>query len=74
MYDDGCHLKKFATNTKRINQTSTAARLASLKIVVDKMHFKGHVDAWCHQHYDPYKFPELDEVQADVSLQVHAVM
>ena len=26
------------------------------------MHFKGHVDDWCHQHCDPYKFPELEKV------------
>ena len=61
-YDDGCHLRKFATNPKRINRTSTATRMASLEIVVDKLHFKGHVDAWCHQHCDPYKFPELEKV------------
>ena len=69
-YDDGCHLRKYATNPKRINQTSTATRMASIEIVVDKLHFKGHVDAWCHQHCDPYKFPELEKVWKGMKLYI----
>ena len=61
-YDDGCHLKKYATNTSRINLTPTAAHIASLNIVVDKMHFKGHTDSWCHENCNPYQLKELDEV------------
>ena len=26
------------------------------------MHFKGHVDSWCHENCDPNKFKELDKV------------
>ena len=61
-YDDGCHLKKYATNTSRINLTPTAAHIASLNIVVDKMHFNGHTDSWCHENCNPYQLKELDEV------------
>ena len=30
-------------------------------IVVDKVHFSGHVDSWCHQNYNP-SYKELDKV------------
>ena len=63
-YDDGCHLRKFSQNPIRRSQSTTAERIASLEIVVDKMHFKGHVDAWCKQHCDPYKHSHLDKVYA----------
>ena len=61
-YDDGCHLKKYASNPKRVNLTSTSSKIASLKIVIDKLHFRGHVDTWCREHCNPYKFSELDKV------------
>ena len=46
--------------------TATAARLASLNIVVDKMHFKGHTDSWCHDHCNPYNLRELDKVSTNL--------
>lgn len=61
-YDDGCHLKKYAINPIRVNQTPTASLIASLNIVVDKLHFRGHVGDWCSQHCNPHKFPELEKV------------
>ena len=61
-YDDGCHLKKYATNPVRHNQTETAIRIATSKIVIDKFHFKGHTDAWCKEHCDPNKCKDLNEV------------
>ena len=55
-----CHLRKFSQNSTR-SQSKTAE---TFEIVVDKMHFKGHVDAWCRQHCDPYKHSHLDKVFA----------
>lgn len=46
-YDDGCHLRKFARNPTRKDVTPIAKQLASLEILVDKMHMAGHVDKWC---------------------------
>ena len=40
-YDDGCHLKKYSQNPSRSSATETTKLLASLSIVVDKMHMKG---------------------------------
>jgi hypothetical protein len=61
-YDDGCHLRKFSQNPIRRNQSKTSEKIANLEIVVDKMHFKGHVDTWCRQHCDPNKHRHLDKV------------
>ena len=61
-YDDSCHLKKYACNPIRRSCTPTSDCLASLNFVIDNFHFKGHVDAWCHQHCNPHLFSELKEV------------
>ena len=61
-YDDGCHFEEICMNTKRANQTVTAAHITSINIVIDKMHFRGHTDTWCKENCDPHKFKELDKV------------
>ena len=61
-YDDGSHLKKYATNPCHRDLTSTTKQLAQLTIVVDKMHMAGHVDSWCKNNCNPRKFKDLDEV------------
>ena len=62
-YDDGCHLKRYASHQARKELTPTAQRLSKMNIVVDKLHFRGHVDKWCQEHCNPYTFEELNEVQ-----------
>lgn len=62
VYDDGCHLRKFSTNPVRSTLTEPARKLASLEIVIDKMHFKGHTDAWCIRHCNPNNFSQLEKV------------
>jgi hypothetical protein len=62
VYDDGCHLLKFATNPMRSGLTTTTQKIAQMTIVVDKMHFRGHVDPWCKAHCNPNDFSELDKV------------
>ena len=51
-------------HSERCSQTPTAQQLAQLNIVVDKMHFKGHVDPWCKKHCNPYEHKELDKASA----------
>ena len=62
--DDGCHLRKFTTNPVCSELTTTAQRIAKTRIVVDKMHFKGHIDPYGanHTYYNPYDFEELKMV------------
>ena len=38
-YDDGCHLKKYASHRDRKMMTATAKQLAEINIVMDKLHF-----------------------------------
>ena len=33
-----------------------------MNIAIDKLHFKGHIDAWCKEHCDPHKFEDLNDV------------
>jgi len=63
-YDDGCHLRRYARNCARSQVTQATSKLASLNIVIDKLHFKGHTDSWCHSNCNPYDVKELDEVNA----------
>ena len=62
-YDDACHLKKYATHKERKVLTATAGRIASMTIVVDKLHFRGHTNKWCQEFCNPYKFDELNELR-----------
>jgi len=61
-YDNACHLKRFARNPARADLTEQSKQLASVEMVVDQMHMKGHVDPWCREHCDASKFPELKKV------------
>ena len=63
-YDDGCHLKRYVEKRKELTETSK--QLASYQIVVDKMHFRGHVDKWCQENCNPYKVHALDNVSMHV--------
>ena len=61
-YDDACHLKKYAINPARSSLTNTARRLAEMNYVVDRMHFKGHIDQWCRENCDPDKLEGMEKV------------
>jgi hypothetical protein len=62
IYDDGCHLKKYAMNPRRCDKTETAKLISSISIAVDKMHMRGHVDPWCKKTCDPKLFSDLNQV------------
>ena len=62
VYDDACHLKKFAKNQKRAGLNEQTKQLATIEMVVDKMHMKGHIDKWCKENCDPHKFQQLEKV------------
>lgn len=70
VYDDACHLRKFAGNPTRSSTTEQSKQLASVEMVVDKMHMRGHTDKWCQQHCDAAKFQQLDNVDTEVCKQV----
>ena len=62
-YDDACHLKRFICNPVRADKSEISKLLATLRIVVDKMHFVNHVDKWCRRNVNPY----LDETFKDIN-------
>ena len=72
-YDDGCPLRRYATNPCRRNLTPQSIQLANTEIVIDKLHMAGHTDTWCRQHCDPKSFKELDNVSyivwSDITVQ-----
>lgn len=47
---------------ERADLTPQTQQLSSMNIVVDKMHMRGHTDAWCKDNCDPHKFPQLEKV------------
>ena len=53
---------KYACNQKRSELTLTASRISKMKFVIDRMHFKGHIDPWCKEHCDPNRVIEMDKV------------
>ena len=42
--------------------TPVAERLSAKDMVVDKMHFRNHVDRWCKANCNPYDRSDLEEV------------
>ena len=52
-------------NPTRATATTTAGRISSLNMVVDRFHFPGHVDSWCHMNCDPNKHEKLEKVVID---------
>ena len=62
-YDDGCHLRKYSSNTCRKNETPIAQLLAATQIVIDKMYFSGHTDTWCLETCNPNLFAGLTNVK-----------
>lgn len=73
-YDDACHFRRYSRNPSRILYTEQAKQLATVEIVVDKMHMKGHIDPWCLENCNPSKFECLHKVPHNVRcwIQVHA--
>ena len=61
-YDDACHHMKFSKNSIHANLTSQSEMLAGTHMVVDKMHMKGHIDAWCKENCNADKFEALKKV------------
>ena len=53
-YDDACHLKKYAQNSVRRNITGIAQKMAEMEMIIDRFHFKSHVDRWSKEHCNPY--------------------
>ena len=69
-YDDQCHFCRHARMEGVKSQSTAASKLADMKMVVDKFHFKNHIGDWCVENCDPYKLPELVQVNTPVCEQL----
>lgn len=47
-------------------QLQMAQKLSAVEIV-DKLHMTGHIDRWCKENYDPYKFKDLEKVMNSIN-------
>ena len=61
-YDDACHLKRFVNSRQK---TLAGKFLASIIMVVDKMHFKNHIDKWCRQNVNPHKVAAFNNLNTE---------
>ena len=66
MYDDACHLWRFAQGVYKDNPTPRLKNFISKLFIVDKLHIQGHDELWCDTHCNPRKFRELDEINTMV--------
>ena len=44
-----------------------------MNYVVDRMHFKGHIDPWCRNNCDPDKLPVMERVHPYIRTLIIAV-
>ena len=66
IYDDVCHLFWFGQNILVLNRNPETEFFSKLDCSIDKFHFKNHVDAYCHEHFDPNKKKDLDNVNTEI--------
>ena len=59
IYDDACHLKKCCMIPVRKEVTAASKRLGKIDMVVDKLHFRNHVDRWCKANCNPHDRNDL---------------
>ena len=66
-------MKRFADNhnTKSQYKNKRLNEFCKLKFAVDKLHIKGHKEAWCLQNCNPTNNPDLDGVNTVVCEQVN---
>jgi hypothetical protein len=69
-YDDACHFSLHARRPDVMAKSEASTKLGEIPIVVDKFHFKNHIGKWCIENCDPYKLPELVQVNTPVCEQL----
>ena len=62
IYDDNCHLSRFASNKKRATRNVVTQLFADIRKYVDRFHFGNHVDKWCIENCNPYDAPQLNNI------------
>ena len=68
LYDDACHLVRYAKNQSERNKQCKA--MSEIPMYVDKFHFRNHIDPWCIENCDPTKIEELDNINTPICEQL----
>ena len=51
-----------------------AKLIQNMDVGIEKMHFRGHKDDWCHQHCDPNSFNELEKVRMATAMKTKFII
>ena len=70
IYDDACHLVKYSQNEKVSERSKTTKFLSERKFVIDRFHFRNHIDPYCHENCDPNEVPELRGMNSEICEQL----
>ena len=68
LYDDACHLVRYANNESKRNDE--CRKMGEIEMYVDKFHFRNHIDPWCVENCDPTKIKELDDINTPICEQL----
>ena len=63
-------LSKYSINEKVSNRNKTTKFFSERKFVIDKFHFRNHIDSWCHENCDPNEVPELNGMNTEICEQL----
>jgi hypothetical protein len=63
--DNGCNLRRFFENRPELLASVNKTLGDGFEIVVDKFHFGSHDAAYCKEHCDPYKLPQVDLINTE---------
>lgn len=66
VYDDACHLCKYARNLERMAYSDGCRFMGQLDMKIDRLHYPNHVDPWCKKHMNPKKDKDLEGVNTVV--------
>lgn len=72
VYDDACHLKKFAM--KRNAMSEVSMYLSKADIFCDRLHFQNHIDSWCRKNCNPDDCNKLKHVNTEACEQIFSWM
>ena len=71
IYDDNCHLARYAVNSVEKKSTEVTKFFANdVRKTIDKFHFVNHIDAWCIENCDPFKVKDLENVNTEICEQL----
>jgi hypothetical protein len=71
IYDNACSLEKFLKNRNIKQSSERGLKLDNMKLVIDRLHLKNHVDPECHKNFDANNYDELFNINTVVCEQTN---